>query len=72
MISNPHSHQEIYVFLDKIPNTSKFSGIKAMILFEFNRIQINLNTFFTLENVHVRWQMIISVDSYIIAMPLPV
>ncbi len=72
MISNPDSRQEIYVFLDKIPNASKFSGIKTMIIFEFNRVQINLNAFATLENVHVRWEMIISVDSYIITMPLPV
>lgn len=37
-----------------------------MIILEFYRIQIDLNPLFTLENVHMRWQMIISEDSYII------
>ena len=66
MVPNPYSHQEIHVFLDKIPYTSKFSGVKAMIIFEFYRIQIDLNPLSTLEYVHMCRQMIISVDSNII------
>ena len=66
MVPEPYAHQEIHVFFDMIPNTSKFSGVKAMIVFEFYRIQINLNPLSTLEYVHMCWQMIICEDSYII------
>ena len=66
MISNPHTHQEIHVFLDKIRNTSKLSGVKAMIIFEFYRIQINLDTFSAPKDVRMRWEMVISEDSHIV------